>query len=95
MEASVVTKVRDNRPLNRFELDVDGETAVAYYRHEPGVITLTHTEVPSAIGGRGVGSELVRGALELIRAQGLKVVPKCPFVGAFMAKHREFDDLLL
>lgn len=87
--------IRDNAALSRFELDAGGETAFAYYRKEPGVITITHTEVPSAIGGRGVGTALVLGALKSIRAQGLKVVPRCPFVGAVMARHREFDDLLL
>jgi hypothetical protein len=86
--------VRDNRALKRFELDVGGHTAVAYYQLAPGVITFTHTEVPSELGGRGVGSTLVRGALEAVRAQGLKVVPKCPFVGSFMGRHPEFNDLL-
>ena len=58
------------------------------------MITLTHTEVPPALGGRGVGSALVRGVLEAARARGLKVVPKCPFVSAFMGRHPEFNDLL-
>jgi hypothetical protein len=86
--------VRDNAALKRFELEVDGLTAVMYYRLAPGVITLVHTEVPPAIGGRGVGSALVRGALEAIRAKGLKVVATCPFVGAYMGKHPAFNDLI-
>jgi len=60
----------------------------------PGVITFVHTEVPPELGGRGVGSALVRGALELVRAQGLKVVAECAFIRAFPGKHPEFDDLL-
>jgi len=91
----VPDKVRNNPTRSRFELDTDGHTAVAYYQLAPGVITFTHTEVPPELGGRGIGSELVRGALEAARAQGLKVVAKCPFVAAFMAKHTEFNDLLL
>jgi predicted GNAT family acetyltransferase len=87
--------VRNNPALNRFELDVDGHTAAAYYQLSPGVITFTHTEVPAELSGRGIGSELVRGALEAARAQRLKVVPKCPFVAAYMAKHSQFNDLLL
>jgi len=87
--------VRNNPALNRFELDVDGHTAVAYYQLSPGVITFRHTEVPQELEGRGIGSRLVRGALEAARAQGLKVVAKCPFVSAYMAKHPEFNDLLL
>jgi hypothetical protein len=86
--------VRDNPALKRFELEADGHTAAMYYRLEPGVITLLHTEVPPAVEGRGIGSALVRGALEAIRARGLKVIVKCPFVGAYMGKHAEFNDLI-
>jgi uncharacterized protein len=91
----VTETVRDNSALERFELDVDGRTAVAYYQLSPGVITFTHTEVPPELSGRGIGSELIRGALESARARKLKVVPKCPFVAAYMAKHPQFNDLLL
>jgi len=86
--------VRDNAELKRFELETDGHTAYLYCRLAPGVITLVHTEVPPALGGRGVGSTLVRGALEAIRARGLKVVATCPFVAAYMGKHPEFNDLV-
>ena len=86
--------VRDNAARKRFELETDGHTAYLYYRLEPGMITLVHTEVPPALGGRGVGSTLVRGALEAIRARGLKVVVTCPFVAAYMRKHPEFNDLV-
>ena len=86
--------VRENSALKRFELETDGHTAYLYYRLEPGVITLVHTEVPQELGGRGVGSTLVRGALEAIRAKRLRVVAKCPFVAAYMGKHPEFNDLV-
>ncbi len=86
--------LRNNTELHRYELAVDGETASLYYRRAPGVITLVHTEVPEAIGGRGIASTLVREVLEDVRAQGLKVVAKCPFVAAYMGKHPEFNDLL-
>jgi predicted GNAT family acetyltransferase len=88
-------EVRNNAALHRFELDADGHTAVAYYQLAPDVITFTHTEVPPALSGRGIGSKLARGALEAARAQGLKVVAKCPFVSAYIGKHPEFADLLL
>ena len=87
--------VRDNPALNRFELDVDGQMAVAYYQLAPGVITFRHTEVPQELSGHGIGSKLVRGALEAARTRGFKVVAKCPFVAAYMAKHPELNDLLL
>jgi predicted GNAT family acetyltransferase len=86
--------VRNNAALNRFELDVEGGMAVAYYRAAPGRITITHTEVPTTLRGRGIGSVLVRGALELARAQGLTVASRCPFVSAYLGKHPEYNDLL-
>ena len=66
--------VRDNKTQNRFELDVGGAVAFANYRRAPSTVTITHTETPRALRGHGVASELVKGALELIRADGLKVV---------------------
>jgi uncharacterized protein len=86
--------IRNNTALDRFELEVDGQLAVAYYRMTPGVVTFVHTEVPQALSGRGVATKLIHGALEMVRAQGLKVVPQCPFVSAFMGKHPEYNDLL-
>jgi predicted GNAT family acetyltransferase len=67
---------------------------VAYYSLAPGVMTLTHTEVPAALQGRGIGSRLVRGTLEAARAQGLTVVPRCSFVSAYLSRHPEFNDLV-
>ena len=87
--------IRDNPAQSRFELDAYGETAAAYYRLSPGVVTFSHTEVPQALSGRGIGSRLIKGALDEVRARGLKVVPKCPFVNAYIAKHPEFADLVL
>ena len=87
-------RVRNNAAESRFELDADGHTAFAYYSMTRNVITFRHTEVPPALAGHGVGSRLVRGALEFARAQRLKVVPQCPFVSTYMAKHPEFNDLL-
>jgi uncharacterized protein len=86
--------IRNNPALKRFELDADGDTAVAYYSLAPGVMTLTHTETPMALRGRGIASRLVRGVLTAARAQGLKVVPRCPFVSAYIARHPEFGDLI-
>jgi len=89
-----LSDVRQNTQDHRFELDVEGHTALAHYRLAPGVITFAHTEVPKELSGRGIGSQLARGALEAARAQGLKIVAECPFVAGYIAKHPEFSDLL-
>lgn len=81
--------VKDNPARKRYELDVDGETAVVYYELSPAMITFTHTEVPKALEGRGVGSRLARGALEDARSRGLKIVPQCDFIRAYLEKHPE------
>jgi uncharacterized protein len=65
-----MTGVRDNKAQNRFELGVEGGVAFANYRVTPSTVIITHTETPRALRGRGIASELVRGALELIRAMG-------------------------
>lgn len=86
--------VRDNRAEQEFELDLDGHRAVAAYQREGDRIVFTHTVVPPAIEGRGVGSKLIRAALDSARDQGLKVVPQCPFVAAFIRKQPAYRDLL-
>ena len=86
--------VRDNKALHRFELDADGHVAFVTYRMGKNVITLVHTEVPKALSGKGIGSRLVRGTLDLVRAAGLKLVPVCPFVAAYIEKHPEYRDLV-
>jgi predicted GNAT family acetyltransferase len=86
--------VLNNTDKNRYELSVDGHLAATYYRISDGVITFIHTEVPDALAGRGVGGKLVKGALDQVRAAGLKVVPQCPFVRAYIEKHPDYADLL-
>ena len=90
----MANQVRDNRAEQEFTLDVDGETAVAAYQREGDTIVFTHTLVPPRIEGRGVGSRLIRGALDAARDQGLKVVPQCPFVRTYIDRHPEYRDLL-
>jgi uncharacterized protein len=80
--------------LSRFELDVDGHVAFANYRVVDGVVTIMHTEVPSALRERGVGSRLVREMLDQVRAEGLKVRPLCSFARFVIAQHPEFHDML-
>jgi len=87
-------EVINNRDHHRYELSVDGHVAATYYKLADGVITFIHTEVPPELGGKGVGSKLIRGALDQVRADGLKVIAQCPFVKAFIEKHADYADLL-
>jgi uncharacterized protein len=89
-----MAEVVNNKANCRYELTVDGHLAAAYYTVADGVITFVHTEVPSELGGRGVGSKLVKGALDQVRSDSLKVIAQCPFVKAYIAKHGEYADLL-
>jgi predicted GNAT family acetyltransferase len=85
--------VHDNKTMSRFELEVEGGgVAFANYRLAPGVIIITHTETPRELRGRGIASTLVKGALALIRAEGLKVVAGCGFVASYLDRHPEEAD---
>jgi predicted GNAT family acetyltransferase len=88
--------VRDNGDESRFEAYVDGELAgFSAYDISDGVVTLTHTEIDDAFEGQGVGSALVRQALDQVRANGeLRVRPRCPFVRAWIEHHPDYQDLL-
>jgi uncharacterized protein len=86
--------VRDNTAQGRFELDVEGGVAFANYRLTPSAVIITHTETPRALRGRGIASELVAGALELIRADGHKVIAGCGFVVDYLRKHPEYGDIV-
>jgi uncharacterized protein len=87
--------VRDNPDRHRFEIDLgDGSLAIAEYMLTAGKIIFTHTEVPEVHEGRGIGSALIRFALDAARERRLEVIPICPFFAAYMQKHAEVQDLL-
>jgi predicted GNAT family acetyltransferase len=87
--------VRDNPTELRYELLQDGElVGEILYRTAPGLIALVHTEIEPLAEGRGLGSRLVSGALDDIRARGLRVAPVCPFVLAHLRRHPEHRDLV-
>jgi uncharacterized protein len=83
-EANVV---RDQREASRFELVKDGHVAFLKYERRPDAFVLVHTEVPTALQGTGVGTRLVKGALELARAEHRPLIVRCPFVNAYLKKH--------
>jgi predicted GNAT family acetyltransferase len=87
--------IRDNPERHRFEADLgDGSIAIAEYTLPKGKIMFTHTEVPSAHEGQGIGSALIRFALAAARERGLEVIPICPFFAAYIKRHAEVQDLL-
>lgn len=91
----MASDVRDNTRSHRFELEIDDQVAKSWYRLQGNVITFTHTEVPDALSGKGVGSRLAQGALDAARAAGQKVVALCPFIASYIKRHREYQDLLV
>jgi uncharacterized protein len=90
--APTITDVADR---GRFEIAVDGVVVgFAEYRRRPGVISFTHTQIDPSRAGEGLGTLLVKAALDKARADGLAVQPYCPFVRRFIDRHREYLDLV-
>lgn len=88
------SEVTRNDARNRYELSVEGQIAYSEYNRLANAIMFTHTEVPESLEGQGVGSALARGALDDVRAQGMQVIPLCPFVAAFIRRHPEYLDIV-
>ena len=87
-------EVKDNQAASRFEMGSGDSTAFVEYRRAGDRIALLHTDVPEALSGKGVGSNLVSGTLDAVRTEGLKVVSRCEFVAAHLERHPEYRDLL-
>jgi uncharacterized protein len=95
MAMATEPRVADNPRASRYELWLGTTRAgLIEYRSEPGVVVLVHTEVAPALEGQGLGERLVAGALEDLRARGLKLVPQCPFVRAYLRRHPDQTDLV-
>lgn len=88
-------QVFDNPADQRYEARVDGELAgEALYELQPKRIVFLHTEVHPEFEGRGIGSLLAKDALDDVRAKGLRVVARCPFIARYIREHPEYEDLL-
>lgn len=94
MNAAPLPPIEHDPQRRRFALQQDGHQAELDYLLQDGRLVITHTGVPSAIGGRGVAARLVTAALEHARAQGWKVVPACSYAAVFMQRHPDYADLL-
>ena len=84
--------IRDNVAAHRLEIIIGDEIAFLDYRRTPTSFTLIHTEVPPALRGRHLGEALVRGALTMSRAAGLRTVVVYPFARAYLRRHPELLD---
>jgi uncharacterized protein len=93
MDDTAALTVRDNRSELRYELVRDGEVlGFLLYRLEPERVVLVHTDIDPAYEGQGLGSVLVKGALDDLRERGVRAVPFCPFVRAYIRRHPEYAE---
>ena len=83
-----------NKAKKRFEVQVESHTAELTYTLKGKTILFTHTGVPSALEGHGIGSKLVKTGLEYARANKLKVKTVCWFVSGYLERHPEYQDLM-
>lgn len=83
-----------NQAAKRFETSIDNQIGYISYQERDEKLVYDHTIVPQELGGRGVGSALVKQALDYAREQNKKVVPQCSFVSSYISKHPEYRDLL-
>ena len=88
-------QVVNNPEEHRYEVRADGELAGwTIYRERPGLIVFVHTEIDQRFEGQGLASQLIRTALDDARDRELQVLPFCPFVNGYIARHREYAELV-
>jgi uncharacterized protein len=96
MAVETESRVTDNPGQQRYELWLgDRRAGFIQYLTEQGTVLLVHTEIDPAFSGQGLGDRLVASALGDLRARGLKLVPVCPFVRAYLRRHPGYADLVV
>lgn len=88
------TAIQHNEMMHRFEWSVDGAVCVLEYALDGSTMTITHTGVPAALGGRGLAAELMKTAFDTARSRGWNVVPACSYAAAWIIKHPEYNDVV-
>jgi uncharacterized protein len=89
---TAANQVAHDAGAHRFTIEVEGQRAVLDYTISGGVMTITHTGVPPAIGGRGIAGELMRAAIDAARTAGWRINPVCSYAADYLAKHPEHAD---
>jgi hypothetical protein len=88
-----MTDIIHDEARSRFRLTVDGHDCVIDYQLDGGVMTILHTGVPDAVGGRGIASDLTRAAFDTARQRGWRVRPVCSYAAAWLRRHPEYAGL--
>jgi len=86
--------VSHNQAGQCFEAMVDGHRCVVDYILRDGVMTVTHTGVPDAVGGRGIAAELTQFVLDAATRAGWQLIPACSYTAAYVRRHPEYSNLL-
>lgn len=84
----------NNTTRSRYELVTDGHVSFVEYMLPGRIMILSHTEVPKALEGKGVGSKIIKLVLEDAKKLGLKVIPLCPFAASYIKRHPEWNSVL-
>jgi uncharacterized protein len=87
-------EVKNNTRAGRFEVQIDGNLAVLDYQLDGQVMTITHTEVPEALGGRGIAGQMAQTALDFAKANQYSVLPLCSFINTYIRRHPEYQNLV-
>jgi predicted GNAT family acetyltransferase len=87
-------KLVKNETAHKFEMNVDGNTAIVEYKEFPGKIALIHTEVPPILEGKGVATAIIEKSLNYIEQNNLKLIPLCPMVVAYIKRHPEWKRIV-
>lgn len=83
-----------NVKRKQFEIHIDSQVSELAYYLNGNIIIFTHTGVPPALEGQGLGSRLVKAGLQYARDNNLKVESMCWFVSGYIERHPEVQDLV-
>ena len=92
--ATVPLDIRHDPDARRFSVTVEGQVCELDYEFAAGIMTIVHTGVPQAVGGRGIAAALVRAAFEHAKRAGWRVIPACSYAAVYVKRHPEYGHLI-